>query len=69
MGFFARQFMLDSTSSASDARTHTQSSHARTHTFCAHTKKGVSMMACRRNLKKEKRARNEACARKFGKPV
>jgi hypothetical protein len=29
---------------------------------------GVSMMACRRNLKKEKRARNEACARKFGKP-
>ena len=28
---------------------------------------GVSMMACRRNLKKEKRARNEACARKYRK--
>lgn len=28
---------------------------------------GVSMMACRRNLKKEKRARNEACARQFRK--
>jgi len=29
--------------------------------------KGVSMMACRRNLKKEKRARNEACARQYRK--
>ena len=28
---------------------------------------GVSMMACRRNLKKEKRARNEACARQYRK--
>ena len=29
---------------------------------------GVTMMACRRNLKKEKRARNEACARQYRKP-
>jgi len=28
---------------------------------------GVSMMSCRRNLKKEKRVRNEACARQFRK--
>ena len=28
---------------------------------------GVQMMACRRNLKKEKRARNEACARQYRK--
>ena len=28
---------------------------------------GVSMMSCRRNLKKEKRVRNEACARQYRK--
>ena len=28
---------------------------------------GIEMMACRRNLKKEKRARNEACARQYRK--
>ena len=32
-----------------------------------HQSQGVSMMACRRNLKKEKRARNEACARQYRK--
>ena len=40
MGFFARQFMLDSTSSASDARTHPELSRTYAHILRTHKKGG-----------------------------